>query len=209
MKTLVRVAVLSGALVVAPWAGMLTTTQAGAAAAQAKSSDFPVDYAVNATTTLKKLNEKVTVPPGTFIGGINLSTGQLTGKLTLPPASTTVSLAGIGLVKATFKLAPVGNITGKVDLSKLTVTSKAKFNVLVTSVEPLGLPVNLVGNSCGTSKAVSVTFGGKFSLAGSSNFSGTYTIPPLANCELATTALNLVIPGPGNIFSASFAPASS
>jgi hypothetical protein len=210
MKPIIRVAVVFGALVIAPFVGALGITQASAATAPStSSSDLPVDYTVNATTTLKKLDKTVTVPPGSFVGDINLSSGKLRGKLTLPPASTTVSLAGIGLVDATFALSPVGDITGKVNFSTLEVTSTAKFNVLVTSVEPLGLPVNIVGNSCGTSKPVSVTFSGIFSLSGSSAFSGTYTIPPLRDCELATPALNLLIPGPGNVFSATFAPAAS
>jgi hypothetical protein len=146
----------------------------------------------------------VTVPPGTFKGSINLKTKVLTGNLALPPASTTVSVAGVGLAKATFKLSPVGPVTGTVNLKTLAVTATAKFNVLIVSLDPLSLPINLVGNSCGTSQPVSVTFSGTFSLKTASTFSGTYTIPPLSNCGLTTPALNLVIPGPGNTFNASF-----
>ena len=117
------------------------------------------------------------------------------------------ALAGVGLATATFKLAETKPVTGVVDLSNLTVTATSTFNVLITSVNPLGLPINLVGNSCGTSKPVSVTFSGKFSFGGSSSFSGSYKIPQLSNCGALTAALNLVIPGPGNQFNASFAPA--
>jgi hypothetical protein len=184
-----------------------STSVASAAASQGSGDLYPIDYVVKASTTLAKLDETVNVPPGAFKGSLNLNTFALRGNLTLPPASTTVSLAGIGLATATFKLSPTKEVTGKVNLNTLTVTSTASFNVLVTSVEPLGLPVNLVGNSCGTSVPVSVTFSGKFSFTGSSKFSGKYTIPPLKDCELATTALNLVIPGPNNVFTASFAPA--
>jgi hypothetical protein len=174
-------------------------TPAGAA-----DTVIPVDYTVNASTTLAKLHQTVTVPPGTFTGSIDLNTAVLSGNLTLPPASTTVSVAGIGLAKATFELSPVKPVVGTVNFSTFAVTATAQFNVLVTSVEPLSLPLNLVGNNCGTSKPVSVTFSGTFSLTAQSNFSGTYTIPPLSHCGLATPALNLVIPGPGNAFNASF-----
>jgi hypothetical protein len=180
---------------------------ANAAAPHDDGALYPIDYKVDASTTLAKLNQTVTVPPGSFVGSLNLNTFVLRGALKLPPASTTVSLAGIGLATATFKLAETKDVTGKVNLNALTVTSTASFNVLVTSVEPLGLPVNLVGNSCGTSKPVSVTFSGKFNFTGTSKFSGKYSIPPLHNCELETTALNAVIPGPGNVFNASFKPA--
>jgi hypothetical protein len=176
----------------------------GIPAAGAATTVIAVNDTVNASTTLAKLHQTVTVPPGTFKGTVNLKTAALTGNLVLPPASTTVSLAGIGLAKATFKLSPVGPVVGKVNFKTLAVTATAKFNVLVTSVDPLSLPLNVVGNSCGTSQPVSVTFSGTFSLKAKSTFSGTYTIPPLSHCGLATPALNLVIPGPGNTFNASF-----
>jgi hypothetical protein len=185
-----------------------TAPLATAATPHSSGNLYPIDYKVNATTTLAKLDQTVKVPPGSFIGALNLNNFVLSGKLNLPPASTTVSLSGIGLATATFKLSETKLVTGKVNLNALTVTATSSFNVLVTSVKPLGLPVNLVGNSCGTSKPVSVTFSGRFSFSGSSTFSGKYTIPPLQNCGLATAALNLVIPGPGNVFKASFAPTS-
>ncbi len=61
--------------------------------------------------------------------------------------------------------------------------------------------MNLVGNNCGTSQPVSVTFSGTFSLTAKSTFSGTYTIPPFAHCGLATLLINLTLPGPGNTIS--------
>ncbi len=190
--------------------GMLVGSTLGSASvgAATTSSTYHIDYTVNATTTLAKLHQTVTVPPGSFIGSINLKTFALTGNLSLPPASTTVNLAGIGLATATFELSATKPVTGTVDIKTFAVTATASFNVLVTSVKPLGLPINLVGNSCGTSKPVSVTFSGTIKLKGSSAFSGSYTIPPLQTCGLATPALNLVIPGPGNVFSATFAPAT-
>ncbi len=203
-------ALVSGCIVAAAlFASTIGTVPLASAATPHSSGNlYPIDYKVNATTTLAKLNETVKVPTGSFIGSLNLNNFVLSGKLNLPPASTTFNLAGIGLAKATFKLSETKLVTGKVNLNSLKVTATSSFNVLVTSVEPLGLPVNLVGNSCGTSKPVSVTFSGPFSFSGASTFSGKYTIPPLQNCELATPALNLLIPGPNNVFKASFAPAS-
>jgi hypothetical protein len=170
------------------------------------STNLPVHYTVHASTTLAKLHQTVTVPPGTFTGTINLGTGVLEGNLALPPATTTVGLAGVGLANATFQLAPTRPVRATVDFSTLVVTATASFNVLVTSVEPLGLLVNLVGTSCGTSRPVSVTFSGKLSFTGASTFSGVYRIPSLDECGLLTPVLNLLIPGPGNQFTASFAP---
>ena len=197
--------ILVGAILISGVAAAATPGSAGAAT----PPTINVDYVVKATTTLAKLHQTVVVPPGTFTGSLNLGTGVLTGVLALPPASTTVNLAGIGLAKATFTISPTKPVIGTVNLHTLAVSSTASFNVLVDSVEPLGLPVNMVGRSCTTSKPVAVTFGGKFATSGSSTFTGDYTIPPLVECGLLTPALNVVIPGPGNVFSASFSHAAS
>jgi len=45
-------------------------------------------------------------------------------------------------------------------------------------------------------------------LGGASTFSGTFTMPPFKNCGLKTTAINLVLAGPGNTFTATATPAS-
>ena len=111
------------------------------------------------------------------------------------------------LATATFQLDDTKPVVGMVHLTNLTMTATASFNVLVTSVHPLGLPINLVGKSCGTSSPISVTSAGKVALSGTSSFSGNYTIPALSRCGPLTPALNLVIPGPGNQFNATFAPA--
>jgi hypothetical protein len=207
MNKFVRRSALVGALCVAPAGATLATVMPAGTASASSASGIPVNYVVNASTTLAKLHQTVVVPPGTFKGTVAIPGFALEGVLKLPPASTTVTLAGVGLATATFKLAETKPVTGVVDLSNLTVTATSTFNVLITSVNPLGLPINLVGNSCGTSKPVSVTFSGKFSFGGSSSFSGSYKIPQLSNCGALTAALNLVIPGPGNIFNATFAPA--
>lgn len=173
-------------------------------AAAQPSSSFAFDYWVDATTTLKKLNQTVTVPRGTFKGSIDFSTSKLTGSITLPPAKAPFKVAGLPLATATFKITEVKPVTGTLNLNTLVVTATSVFNIQIVSVSPVGLPsVNLVGNSCVTSKPVSVTMSGPFT---SGMFSGTYTIPPLKNCGAATTALNLVVPGPGNTFTAVVTP---
>ena len=99
-------------------------------------------------------------------------------------------------------------MTGHIDFATLRATATSVFNIKVVRVSPALAPfVNLVGNSCTTSTPVTVTMSGLASLTAASTFSGTYTIPKLAGCGLAaTTALNLVVPGPGNTFTAVAAP---
>jgi hypothetical protein len=191
---------------------LLATTAAPATAATAhpskKTPGVPFDYWVNATTTLKKLNQTVTIPRGTFKGSIDLAASTLTGSITLPEATAPVSAAGLPpLATATFKISEVKPVTGTVSFATLKVTATSIFNIQLVSLTPAGLPINLVGDSCTTSKPVSVTMSG--SLTSPLEFSGKYTIPPLQNCGALTTVLNQVVPGPGNEFAATATPKKS
>jgi hypothetical protein len=154
------------------------------------------------------LSQTIVVPQGTLKGSINANTGILKGNLKLPPASSTVKLAGIGLAKATFTMVPTKPVIGKINFNNFTMTSTSVFNIHVNSVDPVGTSLNLVGNSCTTSQPVTLKLGGALDIFGSSTFSGTYTIPPLANCGLSTVVLNQLLAGPGNTLTATFAPAN-
>jgi hypothetical protein len=176
--------------------------------ASAKDIIIPISWNVNASTHIKSVNLDVTVPQGTFTGTIDLNTGVLNGSLSLPPASKTISLFGLPLATATFAMAPAGPITGTVDFNNNTVSVNASFNFNITSATLSLLPkLNLVGNNCHGSSPVTVDMTGAINLSGPNTFSSTYTIPPFAGCGfLVTPLLNLIIPGPGNTFTASFAP---
>jgi hypothetical protein len=182
-------------------------------AAPTASADtiIPINWTVNASTTLKSLNLSVTVPPGTFVGQVDLTTGALTGNLTLPPAAKTISLAGIPLATATFAMKENGPITGHVDLATQTVTVNTSFTFSITSATlSLAPRLNLVGNNCRGVSPISVDMSGPVNLTGSSTFSSTYTVPKFTGCGLLLTPiLNLIIPGSGNTFTATFAPPAS
>jgi K319-like protein len=186
---------------------VFTAAAAWAAPAALAAPNLAVYWRVDASTHLKTLNRDVQVPRGYFDGSIDLGTGDLSGSLDLPPATTRIDLAGLlPIVDATFAMTQVQPITGHVDLSTLHVTSTAVFDIRVLSVKPLGTDVNLVGDDCRTSEPISVTMAGTADLVNGSTFTGTYSIPPLENCELITAALNLVIPGDGNTFTGTFTP---
>jgi hypothetical protein len=114
-------------------------------------------------------------------------------------------LGPIPLADATFQIAPAF-VTGKVDLATFQVQTHAEFDIKVTKVSPAGLPVNLVGDQCTTSKPVAVDIGGQADLVNGSTFTGTYEIPPLKTCGLLTPALSAVMSGPGNTFTGTFTP---
>jgi hypothetical protein len=169
----------------------------------------PFSYRIDATTHLKKLNQTVTVPPGTFVGSIDLNTATLTGDIALPPATLSLKLAGIvPLVTATVKIVQTKPVSGTVDLSKspFQVVATSTFNIQITKATAGILPINLVGDHCTTSTPISVTMRGAAQPGAPASFSGPFTIPPLKTCGLTTAALNLVVPGPGNTFSANATP---
>lgn len=206
MRSTIRAA-LAALIAPALLLSMLTyAAPAASASTPTPTVTIPFNYWIDATTTLAKLDQTVTIPRGTFKGSIDFGTFALTGSIKLPPAVAPVSIAGLpALATATFKVKEVAPVTGSVDLSTLVATATSVFDIKLVSLTPAGLPfINLVGDSCKTSKPVSVTMTG--SLSPPLVFSGTYTIPPLKNCGLATTALNLAIPGPGNTFTALATP---
>ena len=175
------------------------------------SSIYPFNYNVDATTHLKTLDQTIVIKGGTFSGTIDFATltqyAPVRGKIPLPPATFTYRAAGIlPLIVATAKVVPTKAVTGQLDLTTVTVTATATFNIRIVNAHAMGTNINLVGDQCVTSTPVVVTMSGVASLGGPSTFSGEFTLPKLKNCGLGTTALNLVLPGPGNTFSASATP---
>ena len=193
------------ALMVLVLAGFGLATTAPPASAD---TIIPINWTVNASTTLKSLGLSVTVPPGTFVGQVDLTTGALSGNLNLPAASKTISLLGLPLATATFSMKENGPITGHVDLATQTVTVNSSFTFNITSATLSIAPwLNLVGNNCRGVSPISVNMSGPVNLTGASTFSSTYTVPKFTGCGfLVTPLLNLIIPGPGNTFTATFAP---
>lgn len=178
-------------------------------AASAADVILPIQWNINATTHIKSVNMDVVVPQGTFTGQINLTTGDLTGSIALPPAVKEIKFLGLKLASATFAMAPAAPITGKVNLATMDVTVNASFNFKITKATLSIAPwLNLISPSCTGVTPVNVSMAGKVDLSGApQTFSSTYTIPKFKDCGLLVTPLlNLIIPGPGNTFSATFAP---
>lgn len=202
---------LPAAAFIAAVATALVALASPAAAANPVLS-LPIDYEVTATTTLSSLGQTVTTEGGRFTGEVVIyddGSASIGGSMSLPAASQTLRVLGIPLATATFAVAPAGPITGSVDLVAMTATTTASFNIRITSVRPTLLPwVNLVGNRCTTAQPITVTMSGPISFTDPSSFEGSFTMPRLKDCGLVTPILNLVVPGPGNTFSAAFAPAA-
>ena len=148
------------------------------------------------------------------------------GSISLPDVTFTQAIAGPVGLTATTSIVSTKPVTGTVNIGTLMVKSTSTFNIHIKSMYlanplpklpplPIALPiplptppnVNLVGDSCGTSKPISVTMAGTASFSKPSTFNGKFTIPPFANCGAMTEFINQEIPGPGNTFSATASPA--
>ena len=196
-----RAAALCGAL-------LATATTLVAIAPRAEADpDLPIHQNIAATTHLAKLNQDLTAA-GTFDGIFDIGTGELTGDLAFQPTETTLNLLGIGLAKVGAAIAPAGPATGTIDLGTSTISLTSSFDIKILYVKPLGLPFNLVGNKCQTATPITLASSGPIDLATQSGtFTGEFTIPPLKSCGfLVTPVLNLVVPGPGNTFTAAATP---
>jgi hypothetical protein len=177
-----------------------TASPAGASGVLLDLSDT-----VQATTTLATLHQTVDLSAGTFNGTVN-DNAQLKGHLVIPATTTTLKLAGVGLARVTIGFAPTKPVTGVLDLGTLSIHATATQYILVTKVEPLGLPINLVGSGCTTSTAVSIPFVGLIASTGVVTATGTYTIPSFSHCSGLAKALDLAVSGSGNTFNATLTP---
>jgi hypothetical protein len=181
-------------------AGLLAlATIAATPAAASADTTLKVKYPVNGSTFLKAANATVTLGPGALRSKVDLTTGAVTASLNLPPATGSFKELGLIPVTATVAFLQDGPTTGTVDLNTGAVTTMSNITLQITSLSVGGLPVP-VGPSCesATPAAVALASQPGFSIVKGGTVSGTYTVPPFANCGLVTPVLNLTITGPGN-----------
>lgn len=170
----------------------LTTTSAFADAV------LTAVYPASGTTHIAATNSSLTLGPGTLTSTADLTTGTLTGSISLPPA--TGSFTELGLrVTVTAAFIQVGQTTGTIDLNTGEVVATSRIILKITDMKVAGLDVP-VGPFCQTAvpASITVTSDPSFLLLTGGPVSGTYTIPPFVNCLLETPVIDLVIPGPGN-----------
>ena len=199
MTTFVRLGGVRGITITA-LSGLLAAGAILAAAAPASAqSTVTVKYPVTGSTTINSVDATATLGPGTLKSTVNLSTGAVIASLKLPPA--TVSYEELGLVPVTATTAFIndGKTKGTVNLDTGAVTTTSNITLQITSLTVGGIPVP-VGNACESATPATVTVNSQpgFNIVNGGSLSGTYTIPPFANCGLETPVLNLTIPGPGN-----------
>ena len=202
MNLLLRTRAARCATVTALTGLVAALTIAAAPGASAADTVIKVRYPIHGSTFLKAANATVKLGPGTLRSKVDLNTGTVTASLNLPPATGSFMELGLIPVTATVAFIQNGPTTGKVNLNTGAVTTKSSITLQITSLSVAGLPVP-VGPACksATPAAVSLASRPGFSIVNGGTVSGTYTIPPFANCGLITPVLNLTLTGPGTTIS--------
>ncbi len=175
------------------------TVAATTVPASATTSTIKATYPVTGSTFLNAPGATLPLGPGKLVAHVNASTGAVKATLTLPNATGSFEELGAIPVTATAHFINNGPTTGTINLSTGAVTSTSHITMQLVSLSVAGIPIPL-GPSCETSTpaVVQVTSQPGFNLLNGGNLEGTYTIPPFANCLLATPLINLTLTGPGN-----------
>jgi hypothetical protein len=175
------------------------TVAATTVPASATTSTIKATYPVTGSTFLNAPGATLPLGPGKLVAHVNASTGAVKATLTLPNATGSFEELGAIPVTATAHFINNGPTTGTINLSTGAVTSTSHITMQLVSLSVAGIPIPL-GPSCETSTpaVVQVTSQPGFNLLKGGNLEGTYTIPPFANCLLATPLINLTLTGPGN-----------
>lgn len=202
MNRLLRTRAARGATVTTLAGLVAAFTIAATPAVSAADTAVKVKYPVHGSTFLKAPNATINLGPGTLRAKVDLNTGAVTASLNLPPATGSFKEFGLIPVTATAAFIQNGPTTGKVDLSTGSVTTTSNITLQITNLSVAGLPVP-VGPACESATPASITLTSQpgFSIVKGGQVSGTYTVPPFANCGLTTPLLNLTIAGPGNTLS--------
>jgi hypothetical protein len=171
----------------------------GTPVAAPAATKITVRYPVTGSTVIAKPGATVALGPGKLTSTVNLATGALRARISLPPATASFKEFGVIPVSATTAFVQNGPATGTLDVNTGAVTTTAHITLQVTSLTIAGIPVP-VPAGCASASPATIPLASQpgFSIVNGGNLSGSYTLPPFSNCGLLTPLLNLTIPGPGN-----------
>ncbi len=226
-RTTRRIAILAVTLTAA--VGGMSLAAASALAAEAKPVKVHFEnWVLSGSVTAKKLNEPITLPPGSTFNGeavIQLSTfsGPVTGSVFVPPWNAPVATLGtvglnlteVGKVEGTFipvnffkwaEACPTNDVQGSICV---TLAAPVKVNLAITSVGALGIP--LLPTTCETSEPISLNLNDTLTVKeiyeAGPHFTGTTTFPPFvchgAEALVVEPVLNTLISGSENPYSLS------
>lgn len=194
-----RRALLRSSIVATTAALAAALTGVASSAGAAAGSTLEATYPVKGSTFLKAPDFTLGLGPGTLAASVSLTTGAITANLKLPDATGSFKQGGVIPVTATAQFINDSPTRGRLNLSTGAVRTTSKITLRIVHLTVSGADVP-VGSSCETSApvVVAVTSQPGFNPLKGGKLTGTYTIPNFANCELATTLINLTLPGRGN-----------
>jgi lysophospholipase L1-like esterase len=178
------------------------------------------NWVVSGTFRLKKLNQVITLPPGSTFNGeaaINLLTesGPLTGTFAVPPFEAAIKILGIPATVGV-EVTQSGTVQGSIEKSKtvdgdVTLSAPTKANIGFTTINILGLTIP---TKCQSVEPLQLSLVDDLTvtelLTTGSHFMGTTTFPTV-KCEgslgiLEASVLNALFSGPSNPYSITISP---
>jgi hypothetical protein len=183
---------------------------AGALSVPAASADVVLpftNYQVGGTLTVKKLDQSVTLPPGsTFNGQANLTTSQLSGDVFVPEFTSTIRVLGIP-TQVTTKLEQVQPVQGSVALNGTNLSIHSSTTAILR-IKRLRLGLLSVATTCRTAEplVLKLDYEGPLPTPIELAFDGETTIPKLTGCGLLGPTLGLLLSGPGNKYHVEISP---
>jgi hypothetical protein len=159
------------------------------------------NYQVGGTLTLAKLHQSISLPPGsTFNGSANLTTQKITGHVSVPEFTSTLTILGIP-THVTTKLEEAQPLQGNLHLRANTSA--------ILRIKKLRIGLLSVPTTCRTAAPIVLTTNYDGPLAFPLAFDGTTTIPPVTGCGLLSPTLGLLLSGPGNAYHLTLSPPAS
>lgn len=176
----------------------------GGAAQPAAAAPIVLDWNANVQSQVGGLiNQPVTFPQGTFLGDVDLGSGDLSGAIDLPAGQLTFNAFGLLPVVAEIKVVPEGPATGAIDLTDLSVSADLTFDIVLTRFDVLGLGVLDPNAECRTIDPITTSLTGELDPSlGAASLSGTYAIGNFAGCGWLEGFVNLFTVGPNNTLTA-------
>jgi hypothetical protein len=188
---------------------MLAAAVVSVPAASAADVVLPfTNYQVAGSLTVKKLNQSITLPPGsTFNGQANITQQQLTGDVFIPEFTSTVRVLGIP-TQVTTKLEQVQPVQGTVTVDPDFTVHLRSTTTALLRIKKLRLGLLSVPTTCRTAEPLVLTLNYDGPLVYPLAFDGTTTIPRLTGCGLLGPTLGTLLSGPGNPYHVTIAPPS-
>ncbi|SOD71160.1 hypothetical protein SAMN05892883_0735 [Jatrophihabitans sp. GAS493] len=175
--------------------GLLTAAAKPAAGAPIMApivAPIHIVYAVGGSLELPAIEGYGTLKPGTLAADVNLRTGELTGKATLPDIKITGAIFGFVPSVVTAALRQSGPLTGSLNPAG-EVTAEITVVLALKAINAFGsMPLSRPG--CRVQAPIDIILStdgnARFRAAGAAKMVGTFATGPLVGCGSLNTSLS-------------------